>query len=108
MTPVSCSPSGRRWKIAVRTPNDPEREIRCTCDLHRVLHLDESACMDRNEQKRVASDYDLRYTEAENIQFEQRRVGKEKKGAKHETVVTGFNLAGSCCATHEQPTRCMY
>lgn len=85
-----------RWKIAKRvsnpTPGGPEVEF--DCDPNRVIFLDETACRDRKEQKRISKVLARRLTRAANRKFARRSFGQNQKGSIHETVVTGFTLKG--------------
>ena len=85
-----------RWKIAERVsnPSPGGAEVSFTCDLNRVLFLDESACRDREEQKRISKILLRRLTRAANRKFARRSFVQNMKGSTHETVVTGFTLAG--------------
>ena len=85
-----------KWKIAkrVESPTSDGPEMEYTCDLNRVLYLDESACRDKKEQARLAKAFLNRLTRKRKRKKGRRRFAQVLTVSVHETVVTGFNLVG--------------
>ena len=72
-----------KWGIAERVVNpspDSPGEIKWTCDLNRVLFLDESACRDRKEKARVSRVLRTRLTRSKNRKFSRRSFAQLLKG----------------------------